>query len=200
MPKIVNKDEKRSEILKAALGLFASLGLSSTRMSDIALSAGIGKGTIYEYFSSKKEIINASFYYFLEVINSKIARKIYLTRDPLEKLISYLDAWNELLDETSLSFFSVFVEYWAEGLREQSMDSDFDLNEMYRDYRTLLQHLLDDCIVAGKIRHVNTHLTASIIIGSLDGVMMQWILDPKMIDIRSALQTLKEIILKGISK
>ncbi len=47
---------KRELILDTALGLFVENGYIDTKIIDIANAAGIGKGTIYEYFSSKEAL------------------------------------------------------------------------------------------------------------------------------------------------
>lgn len=48
--------DKRQQILTAAARVFAARGFHRAKMADIALEAGVGKGTIYEYFPSKKEL------------------------------------------------------------------------------------------------------------------------------------------------
>lgn len=52
---------KRELILKSAAEVFAAKGFHDASINEIALKANIGKGTVYEYFSSKNEL-------FLEVI------------------------------------------------------------------------------------------------------------------------------------
>ena len=47
---------KRTEILSAAVPLFAEKGYDNTTIEDIAEKAEIGKGTLYNYFSSKEDI------------------------------------------------------------------------------------------------------------------------------------------------
>ncbi|MGI9951448.1 TetR/AcrR family transcriptional regulator [Moorellaceae bacterium AZ2] len=51
----VEKD-KRRQILRAAARVFAARGYHQAKMAEIALEAGVGKGTLYEYFPSKKEL------------------------------------------------------------------------------------------------------------------------------------------------
>ena len=48
---------KRDAILSAARTCFADRGFASTRISDIAKHAGIGKGTVYEYIDSKEDLL-----------------------------------------------------------------------------------------------------------------------------------------------
>ncbi len=56
---------KRELMLEAAHKLFLKNGFSKTKIIDIADEAGIGKGTVYEYFPSKELL-------FAEVFNSRI--------------------------------------------------------------------------------------------------------------------------------
>lgn len=53
------RDERREQILQAALGVFARKGLATTKIGDIAIAAGLSHGLVYHYFSSKDEIFTA---------------------------------------------------------------------------------------------------------------------------------------------
>jgi TetR/AcrR family transcriptional regulator len=48
--------EREKQILDAALRLFATRGLGTTRITDIAREAGISQGLVYHYFDSKESI------------------------------------------------------------------------------------------------------------------------------------------------
>jgi AcrR family transcriptional regulator len=53
------KEERRAEILRAALSVFARQGLAATKISDIAEAAGISHGLVYHYFPTKEAIYTA---------------------------------------------------------------------------------------------------------------------------------------------
>jgi AcrR family transcriptional regulator len=53
------KEARPDEILAAALASFAERGFAATRLEDVAARAGISKGTLYLYFSSKEELFKA---------------------------------------------------------------------------------------------------------------------------------------------
>jgi len=53
------KDERREQILSAALRAFASRGFAATKIGDIAARAGLSHGLVYHYFKSKEEIFHA---------------------------------------------------------------------------------------------------------------------------------------------
>lgn len=51
------KKIKRENIAKSCLELFSKNGFHNVTVSSIAQTAGIGKGTVYEYFSNKEDIV-----------------------------------------------------------------------------------------------------------------------------------------------
>ncbi|MDD5359333.1 MAG: TetR/AcrR family transcriptional regulator [Sulfurovaceae bacterium] len=54
---IIDKNEKRKQIAFSCKELLFQNGIKNITVSQIATEAGIGKGTVYEYFSSKDEIV-----------------------------------------------------------------------------------------------------------------------------------------------
>ena len=71
-PKIVDKEKRKKEIIDATLKLFSQKGYEATSMSQIAELAGIGKGTIYEYFESKEELILNAVKSWVEIMESEV--------------------------------------------------------------------------------------------------------------------------------
>lgn len=53
------REERKAEILAVAAHVFAHNGYVGTRISDIADAAGISKGLLYHYFTSKEEVFTA---------------------------------------------------------------------------------------------------------------------------------------------
>ena len=53
------KEERPGEIVAAALAAFAASGYAKTRLEDVAKRAGVSKGTVYLYFSSKEDLFKA---------------------------------------------------------------------------------------------------------------------------------------------
>ncbi|KFF12822.1 hypothetical protein IW15_08525 [Chryseobacterium soli] len=51
--------DKREQIIMAAMKLLVERGIQATPMSAIAKAAGTGMGTIYNYFATKEDLINA---------------------------------------------------------------------------------------------------------------------------------------------
>jgi len=53
------KEARPSEIIDAALHLFAERGFGGTRMDDVARRAGVAKGTLFVYFPTKQDLFRA---------------------------------------------------------------------------------------------------------------------------------------------
>ena len=198
MPKIVDKEEKRTRILEAAIRLFARLGLPNTKMMAIAEAAGIGKGTIYEYFKSKEDLFFAAFNAYVKEIEARIARRLRRIVDPVEKLRAYFTAWIDICESEFIEFADIILDFWAEGLRSHKDKVEFDLSSMYRKYRTQIIRILDEGIKQKKFKPVDTTITSSIIIGTLDGLMIQWFMDRDLYQVREAIEQLSSIIIDGL--
>jgi AcrR family transcriptional regulator len=50
------KDERREQIMRAGLKIFAQKGLAATKISDIAATANLSYGLVYHYFHDKEEL------------------------------------------------------------------------------------------------------------------------------------------------
>ena len=90
-------DLKRQEILKAAATVFAKSGFQKTLMDDIAGRAGIGKGTIYRYFSSKDDLYFSILDQAVEDLLTCLSRDLESKAPPAQKLRQMMSDMAELL-------------------------------------------------------------------------------------------------------
>ena len=68
----MEKNQKRQDILNSAMALFKDKGFHNTKVEDIALSAGVGKGTLYEYFENKQDVFDEACIEYVDVIIESI--------------------------------------------------------------------------------------------------------------------------------
>ncbi len=87
------RQQKFQAILEAAFELFSAKGFAATRLEDVAAQAGVGKGTIYLYVSSKQELFEAmisnAFMSSFEALELAAAQKQFT----LEQVISFFIEW-----------------------------------------------------------------------------------------------------------
>ena len=201
-PKKIDKPKKKRQILLAAAQVFAEKGVRNTKIADLARAAGIGKGTIYEYFRSRDEI-------FVEVVNlimgdmeSRLREELAIAKPPDEKLRSMTNIVFTSFDQFSRDMASLFVDIWNEGIRGPSEGGQglIDLKQLYDDVRREYAQVIDDGIKTGCFREIDSHAAASTILGSIDGLILQWILNPEAIDLNSANDKIMDLFLNGIRK
>jgi len=200
MPKIVDKEEKKARILEASIKVLAEKGWNKTKISDIAKAADIGKGTVYEYFRSKDEVFAASFKHFMAQAENIVAKRLSSIEDPLERLWAYFFSWADILESEYVEYLEIVLDFWAEGIRNKEGFSSVDLMDFYYNNRTIIENLLEECIAQDKIKSVDTKIVASIIIGSLDGLMIQWIMDRSVFDLKEAVLSTARLLIDGLKK
>ena len=198
-PRIVDKEEKKRQIINAAMPVFARNGLYNTKMADIALAAGIGKGTIYEYFKSKEDIFVEAFEYFMKDMETEVAKKLYKLTDPGEKLIAIIEAFFGSFESFHDSLYIMF-DFWAEGIRKRDKRMEDYLKKVYHDYREFMAAILDEGKAKGIFREVDSNMIASSILGAMDGLILQWIIFGHGYDVHKALDEFKNMVLIGIKR
>lgn len=80
------KDERREQILSAALKAFATRGFAATKISDIVARAGMSHGLVYHYFKSKEEIFYALLQRAMETSSQSVVAVENLPIPPIEKV------------------------------------------------------------------------------------------------------------------
>src|SRR5438093_13378446 len=68
MAKVLPVNDRREQLLDAALAVFSAGGYSAAKVSDIVGRAGVAQGTFYLYFRSKQEVMLALFERFQQVL------------------------------------------------------------------------------------------------------------------------------------
>jgi AcrR family transcriptional regulator len=85
--------DRRKAILDAALDVFAERGYAGARLEDVATRAGVGKGTIYLYFSDKRAL-------FIELVRGAAA--------PIFEQIGELSRLDAPIDAVLRQLFALF--------------------------------------------------------------------------------------------
>lgn len=97
------KDARPAELLAAALDLFVERGYAGTRLDDVASRAGVSKGTLYLYYSSKEELFKAVIREGLVPVYEHGERMVDAHTGSAEDLIrNLLREWWETVGATNL--------------------------------------------------------------------------------------------------
>jgi len=83
---VVDKEKKRKDIALSCKELLIASGLKEPTISDIAKTAGIGKGTFYEYFNSKEELLFELVNFLMAEYNSNLEVKLKEAKTTKDKV------------------------------------------------------------------------------------------------------------------
>ncbi|MGB4440276.1 MAG: TetR/AcrR family transcriptional regulator [Sedimentibacter sp.] len=103
---MAESNQKRKDILTSAGVLFKNKGFHNTKMEEIALNAGVGKGTLYEYFISKQEIFDET-----------CIEKVTVIRDSIDEISNKNISFKEKLAEM-LNLKGKNIEYEEASVEE----------------------------------------------------------------------------------
>ncbi len=100
---------KREQILKAAIEVFGSKGFHTANIIDIAEKAGIGKGTIYEYFESKNSLFIEAIRYKTQIYLEKMECHINKYNSFYDKINAFID-FQRIVIKENFNFADVFIK------------------------------------------------------------------------------------------
>ena len=152
--------EKKSRILLAAMDIFGERPYDQVKIEDIAERAGVGKGTIYEYFVSKEELFAA----ILEAGFNEYFMALVAAAVPSLSATAKLKA----VFGRHLSFISQHAAAARIILSERPASRSEIHEAMVNRYMRLgrfLEELLQEGMTAGEFRSVDTAIVAQAIIG-----------------------------------
>jgi len=200
--KIVDKEEKKTQIIMSAIQVFSEKGINYTKMQDIAERANIGKGTLYEYFKNKDDLINETFKFFLNFSEEFLKSVSTLKMPPDKKLKEVLLKFSDTVKQEGIEIFNLMFDFWAIGIKSKEYSSEFykTMTNFYREYRKFFS----DIVKEGQRKNIfkksiNFENIGAIITGMLDGLMAQWLLDRDNIDYIEAIKTMADVLIEGLT-
>ncbi len=159
----VQAEERRLQILDAALEVFAARGFKSASIKDIAEAAGISQGLMYHYFKSKEDLLAATIKHHSFISE---LRKILTAREDLPAGGVLKEIAEKFLDTLDTKKLLVKIL-----IRDVAFDPELSdaWSALFHEGVGLLQKYIESRISRGEFRPHNTEVTAR---GMLYGVVM----------------------------
>ncbi len=202
-PRMRRKEARPSEILDAALDVFAEKGFAAARLDEIAARAGVSKGTLYLYFASKEELLKA-------VVQTDIVGMIAEGRAMIEQfegptdalLEAFMQRWWELQGETKSSAIMKIITSEAQNFPEVAR---FYASEVIEPAHAMLESLLRRGVARGDFAPIEHY--ADVVHAMVSGVMflMNWkhslapCVGDEHIEPRRFIQTFARLLIDGLA-
>jgi len=159
------KQARPAELTEAALDLFVERGFASTKLDDIAQRAGVSKGTLYLYFSSKEDLFKAVIQQgILPVLDEGEALMAAHRGDASTLLRMLLLSWWQMVGATRLAGVPKLMI--AEAGNFPEVANYYYENVIVRG-RDLMRQALQRGIARGEFRAVEIELTIDVIFAPL---------------------------------
>lgn len=188
--------ERKQQIFEAAVACFGRKGYHLTTMDDIAAECGLSKGSLYWYFSSKKEL----FLYLFSVIMDQTTQtwEQILNDETLtatEKLRATLSMFGPAMEEW-LPFFGVMLEAWGQTRFDEDVEEL--MQSFYKPYIAMMTHILQDGAASGEFQITSPEATAAVILSLYDGMTLAKGMDIIDVEWQLLANAANELVLVGL--
>jgi AcrR family transcriptional regulator len=188
------REERRQQILEAALVVFGQKGFHAANVSDVAAQAGVSQGTIYWYFESKDDLLEAALLSFVDGIGQASMVDLAQCTTAASKLRTLGDSLVGLADMAE-GLFAMFLEFWASSPRRD------EAGQLWTDalnrYKDIIVDIIQEGVRDGEFRSVDAESLVWALMAAYDGLAAYVMLIPDL-DLASISQTLMETLLAGL--
>ena len=190
-------EDKRRQLLDAAVRVFARKGYHASRVGDIAEEAGVAHGLLYHYFRSKDQVLEAVFHDNWSILLARI-ESVEESDEPAADQLRHIAAivlrtWLHLPDvvRVVIQEFGRSPEL-AERIGELTQPID------------AIQRVIERGIERGEFRKdIDPVFAATVVYGGIDELLTGWVLGRLPSgeeDVAAAERTLLEVSLLGLQK
>ncbi|NLW44599.1 MAG: TetR/AcrR family transcriptional regulator [Syntrophomonadaceae bacterium] len=186
---------KRERILEAAQTVFARKGYYQAKIEEIAELAGVGKGTVYEYFVSKEELYKEMF----KVILNRYTEYVMVEATPEMTT----KEWIRHLLEMHLRYMLENRQHMPTNFGDLGgMDTEI-LGWMYDMRKRSVNRLVpvfQKGIDRGELKGMDPELGANLLIGMMRGVTLPLMVEGTYGEPSQVAEAMTEILFHGIAR
>lgn len=194
-PKNNVSEKRRNQILDAAMKTFSEVGFHKARMSDIADTSGLSKGSLYWYFDSKDSIILNLLEKFFEPELKDLRALLTDSRSAEDRLEIYIDRVSDDM-VAMLKWMPLIHDFIALAFRKEPVRKA--ISSYYQRHLEILLSLIQQGLDSGEFQ-ADSAMEASVAIGSmLEGTVLLWVYDPSLIDIKYHIKSNINLLLQGL--
>lgn len=195
MPRQDVSEERKNQILDAAMNVFSRAGFHQARMDDIAQESGLSKGALYLYYKSKDAIIEALLRRFGGMEMRGIRATLQKGGTATERLFTMTRMFAADLDHLALAM-PVMLEFYAAAARQRSVRQY--MSGLLQEYAQLMIPVVEEGIRNGEFRAVSASDVAMTLIAFYEGLILLWVVDPRAIHWRDQAERSLRLMLDGI--
>lgn len=160
------EEDKRQKILAAAADIFATHGFHQATIEQIADAAGVGKGTVYLYFKSKKGLFDALLLESSQRVLRRTKEVVQAHTNPLERIRVLTHMQLQILKQNYPLMQMIIREFYPDKLKDLRPELEQHMHELMALYTLILE----EGIAAGYLRQHNPQVVALAFLGAVNQV------------------------------
>ncbi|MEP0709312.1 TetR/AcrR family transcriptional regulator [Parvibaculum sp.] len=125
MPKIVDHDTRRREIVEASWQVIAGEGLDGVTMRKIAAAADCTTGRLTHYFANREELVLAALRAVYDAAASRMAVARAADGTPRQRLLRMLEETLPL-DDARLREWKIWIAFWGAAAADRTLAKEND--------------------------------------------------------------------------
>ncbi|MEK4404034.1 TetR/AcrR family transcriptional regulator [Sporosarcina sp. FSL K6-6792] len=185
---------KYKQIVDAAVIVIAENGYHQAQVSKIAKEAGVADGTIYLYFKNKEDILISVFREKMAIFVNNVEVILKQDIDTSEKLFRLIDSHFRILHEDRHLAIVTQLE-----LRQSNKELRLRINEVLKEYLTLLDVILKEGIVNGALDEgLDIRLARQMVFGTIDETITSWVMNDQKYDLMKLSPEVHRLIMNGM--
>jgi AcrR family transcriptional regulator len=201
----VNKAEKTSNIARAALMLFSEKGYRATSVGQIAHAAGIGKGTVYDYFETKEDIFIAAVMEWLGQFEDRLVVRLEGLDDPIERLRAVARMHMDLYGSIDSNTMHLFLQILQQSMMTNGIIAKRRhlVQEMAATATRTMANVLLDGVAKGVFRPEIAASVETIAINLhafLDGIGLHSVVSGKFFDLKQQIDYYMDHLIRSLTK
>lgn len=188
-------EERKAQILEAAINVFARLGIHNARMDDIVAESGLSKGALYWYFKSKDEIIISILGGLFEREFEDLQLMLESDEPVSERLVQFITYTLSDIQQM-LKIIPLAYEFYALAFRNQAVGEA--IKGYFRRYLQILTPIIQEGIDSGEFKPAEAQDIALTLGAVIEGTILLWVYDSETVDLDHQGKTSIQLLLKGI--
>ena len=194
--KEVISEFRTGEILEAARAVFGRKGFYAATVDDIAAEAGVSKGTVYLYYSSKNEIYWAALKHGVGALLEMLRRELENAGTVKEKVHRFIALKIRYFHENR-DFFKIYLsEFGNTFCHPAHFQKEF--HELYRKQACILKEVLEEGTRQKSIRNIPSEAVAYAISDLTRSVITHRLLNWSKRRIQDEIRFIFDLVWKGI--
>jgi len=191
----MTEHESKTQILAAAMTIFAEKGFAKASMNDIVRASGLSKGGVYWHFKSKDELITAIFdQFFVEQL--ALLDEVMASEGTAVAKLNQLAAFTGKGVTEWAGQFPSPLEFYALAARDDALKEH--LQGHFHNYREKIKALVVQGVNDGEFQDQNSTDVANTIMALIEGLLLLWAVTPESIDLSTQVETAVQLLLQGL--